>query len=26
MGRAGRRHVVDNWQWAQMAARLRQLL
>ncbi|WP_439033133.1 glycosyltransferase family 4 protein [Gordonia terrae] len=26
MGRAGRRHVVDDWQWGQMAARLRQLL
>mgnify|MGYP000577808351 CR=1 FL=1 len=26
MGRAGRRYVVENWQWSQMAARLRQLL
>ncbi|QGP88760.1 glycosyltransferase [Gordonia sp. 135] len=26
MGAAGRRFVVDNWQWSQMAARLRQLL
>ena len=26
MGAAGRRFVVENWQWSQMAARLRQLL
>lgn len=26
IGAAGRRFVVDNWQWSQMAARLRQLL
>ncbi|TSD98550.1 glycosyltransferase family 4 protein [Gordonia rubripertincta] len=26
MGAAGRRFVVDNWQWSQMAAGLRQLL
>jgi phosphatidylinositol alpha-1,6-mannosyltransferase len=26
MGAAGRRFVMENWQWSQMAARLRQLL